>query len=153
MIQAGDGAATVVYSGNDQVPRFCTTTDVKRMSWGSVTTFDGGQHWTSSSPSFFITSNNYRWCVLDNKTTGTPNDTPSFTTGLRDFGFARASNGRYYAAVHDTRSTIRIFESADKGGHWREFCPTHVGESLGGTGESQGSPWRPGTSALPHGRR
>jgi hypothetical protein len=140
MVQAGDGAVTVMYSANDDPPQpTCTASGAgvpSQMGWGTVTTYDKGINWTTD-PLIFQTSS-YVWCMGDT--------THQVFTGLRDFGFTRAGNGHLYAAVHSDPNEIRVFESDNRGAAWREFCPANIGlQPDGGPGtppsERQTSPW------------
>lgn len=91
----------------------------------------------STDPWIFL-SNFYQFCEGD---VGA-----QIATGLRDFGFVRAGNGHLYAAVHDSVGSIRVFESDDKGRHWREFCLSNLGKaadggSITGGADPQFTPW------------
>ncbi len=140
MVQAGDGNVTVMYSGNDAVGECVDggSGNFTQMGWGTVTTFDEGVSW--STDPWIVLSDNYPRCI------GPAGPTPMIPTGFRDFGFTRAGNGHLYAAVHDTTDSIRVFDSDDKGRHWREFCIGNIGNQPdGGAGSTgvnvQSTPW------------
>jgi hypothetical protein len=148
MVQAGDGAVTVMYAGNDAPPKAnCAAFGAAVASvqgWATVTSYDEGVTWTNDLTLFLST--NYFWCMGDTST--------QVFTGLRDFGFVRAGNGHLYAAVHDTPNTIRVFESANRGAGWREFCPANIGLQPDGgpstpPAERQGTPWMQRTFVCP----
>ncbi len=141
IVQAGDGAVVVVYSGQGNAPKFCTASTT-HVSWGAVTTWDYGKHWSHNPDSSWIfDAHNYSFCVLSGVVGQGGN--PSFNVGIRDFGFVRDGRGRYYAAVHDTKATIRLFQSNDDGIHWREYCPSQIGLDPAGPGglNKQTSNW------------
>jgi hypothetical protein len=157
MVQAGDGAVTVMYSGNDSAPTIAggvmgcpggINAHTTNMGWGTVTSNDNGHSW-STDPWIFNepNANTYVWCQG-----GT---THTAFVGLRDYGFTRASNGHLYAALHTAIDTIRVWESDDKGHHWREWCPGNVNNQPDGgpftTGtEIQTSPWLETTYLCPN---
>ncbi len=107
LAQAGGGAVSVVYLNRSDDP--CCPTSTVSAGWGTVTSFDGGDSWTPNA--YIYHSNNFSWCAMS-----------QLDTSFRNFGFARAPNGTYYAAIADTLSSIRFFRSVDLGSHWSEFC-------------------------------
>ena len=142
IVQAGEGAITIVYASRNDAPATCAgpfQSNLTAMNWTATTTFDEGTHWTDNDP--FFGSVAFPWCV------GDPTDA-RVSVGIRDFGFVRAGNGHYYAAVQTDFAIIRVFESSDKGGHWREFCASDFPDG-GLGGPPQTSVWRQAGTQCP----
>jgi hypothetical protein len=111
----GSGTMTVLYMNNDQF-KTCPSKEVTGVAWASVTSYDGGDHWTNHTR--FLHTDSFQGCIKRKKG-------QKLANLLRAYGFVRSpSDGHYYVAVNDTANTIRLFTSASDGNHWREACGT-----------------------------
>jgi hypothetical protein len=89
----------------------------KQVRWFTNTSFNNGIDWSASHEIY--NSTNVDWCAFG--------DTAN--AKIRDFGFVRDPTGFYWAAVHDSVESIRVFVSEDIGFTWRQvhqvsFFPT-----------------------------
>lgn len=123
LVQAGDGAMSVVYSTTGNIVD-CPDTGHKGVGWEVVTTRNDGTNWTNSKRVFH--SDNFVWCAFNAK----------MGKNFRDFSFVRApDSGDYFVAVNDEKNSIRVFHSASQGWQWRQIHQIIVNDpgSDGGT--------------------
>jgi len=104
LVQAGEGAVTVMYSNSDHIFDDCSSD--KQIRWFTVTSFNDGVDWTASHEIYDTDS--FDWCSFSGAS----------QNGLRAFGFVRDPGGTYWAAVHDSHESIRVFMSDDYGFTW-----------------------------------
>lgn len=108
-VQAGDGAATIVSSGSDNVlGAVCPgTSSTGGVTWFSTTTTDGGLSWHPSVA--IMTTSLFEVCTASDL----------LQASIRDFAFVRDDAGRYYAALNNAATEITVWQSEDQGAHWR----------------------------------
>lgn len=143
LIQAGDGAVTVVYTNTDATPNNCSPaappTSLNSFATEALTSFDNGHTWQTKSR-LFHTDNGPTWaaCVLNSKV--------QMGASIRNFGYVRAPDGTHYVIAQYSQWQARLFKSRLQGagsnsntdGAWSEWCP--------GTATADGGPvsnWTP----------
>ena len=104
LLQANAGVLTLMYSNTDH--RFYDCSSGLEVKWFTTTSTDYGVHWDHNTEIY--DTHNFTWCATSS----------GVYRGKRDFGFARGSDGTYWAAVNDTAGTIRIFSTTDPTTAW-----------------------------------
>jgi hypothetical protein len=143
MVQAGDGAVTVVYVDSDDDSACPGSSNAQ--AWGSVSTFNNAAAWVDNGR-IFHTVTNFDSCLLDlggHKVQNT----------IRAFDFVRTPTGIEYVVINDSPTTVRFFMSPGAGTKgwedptdtidpWLEWCPgTSTSPFDGGPNANPTSNW------------
>jgi len=133
LVQAGDGAVTVVYTNTDATPEECFPADpptsLNSFATEALTSFDDGHTWQTKSRMFH--SDSWAACALSSKV--------QMGGSVRNFGFTRAPDGTYYVIAQYDQWRARLFRSRMHGvgsngnsdGAWSEWCPATATDDAG----------------------
>jgi hypothetical protein len=115
IVQAGDGAVTVVAANCDGSMVNCPNTSPQNCAWERVISYDGGLTWSNNV--HIDDTASLQTCVVNG---GSPANGGRVQARHRaTFAFARdRRNGDYYAATMHGKSDLRVFRSQNQGSSW-----------------------------------